>query len=58
MPRDAFYGAGAEDQILLVVPSLDLICVRNGGKLAAQESEEDARARHLFEPLMAALGDR
>jgi len=30
IPRDAFAGTGAGDQILLVIPSLDLIIVRNG----------------------------
>jgi hypothetical protein len=32
-PRDAFAGAGAQHQILLVVPSLDLVVVRNGDAL-------------------------
>ena len=30
VPRDAFAGAGAGQELLLVVPSLDLIVVRNG----------------------------
>jgi CubicO group peptidase (beta-lactamase class C family) len=33
VPRDAFAGAGAGHQALLVVPSLDLVIVRNGGVL-------------------------
>jgi CubicO group peptidase (beta-lactamase class C family) len=33
MPRDAFWGAGAGDQVLLVIPSLKLIVVRNGQTL-------------------------
>ena len=32
-PRDAFAGAGASHQIIVVVPSLDLIVVRNGDAL-------------------------
>jgi CubicO group peptidase (beta-lactamase class C family) len=35
VPRDAFAGAGAQQQILLVIPSLDLIVVRNGGALGS-----------------------
>jgi len=31
VPRDAFAGAGAGQELLLVVPSLDMIVVRNGG---------------------------
>ena len=30
LPKDAFWGSGAGHQILLVVPSLNLIAVRNG----------------------------
>jgi CubicO group peptidase (beta-lactamase class C family) len=33
VPRDAFVGAGAGQQILLVIPSLNLIVVRNGTAL-------------------------
>ena len=33
VPRDTFPGAGAGNQVLLVIPSLDLIVVRNGGNL-------------------------
>jgi CubicO group peptidase (beta-lactamase class C family) len=33
VPRDAFVGAGASQQLLMVIPSLDLIVVRNGGAL-------------------------
>ena len=35
-PRDAFAGAGAQDQVILVVPSLDLVVVRNGDALAQE----------------------
>jgi hypothetical protein len=30
LPRDAFVGAGAGHQVLVVIPSLDLIAVRYG----------------------------
>jgi CubicO group peptidase (beta-lactamase class C family) len=33
VPRDAFQGSGAGNQMLLVVPSLDLIVVRNGSDI-------------------------
>lgn len=38
IPRDAFAGAGAQLQLLLVVPSLDLIVVRNGGALSSHDT--------------------
>ena len=34
LPKDTYYGAGAGDQLLIVVPSLNLIVVRNGETLA------------------------
>jgi len=59
LPRDAFFGSGAGHQILLVVPSLNLIVVRNGSVLANVEptpkSYHEAYRRFLFEPLMNAL---
>ena len=63
LPRDAFFGAGAGHQIVLVVPSLNLIAVRNGQELGAAASEparyHQPVQRFLFEPLMAevALAD-
>ena len=59
LPRDAFFGSGAGHQILLVVPSLNLIVVRNGNMLGNVEptpkSYHDAYRQFLFEPLMEAL---
>lgn len=60
LPRDAFWAAGAGHQILLVVPSLKLIAVRNGGELAPDvpgKFHEPVR-RLLFEPLMACVADK
>lgn len=54
LPRDAFWGAGAQGQVLLVVPSLKLIAVRNGGALDAGDNDR-ALERHVFGPLMEAL---
>jgi CubicO group peptidase (beta-lactamase class C family) len=62
IPRDAVWGAGAGDQVLLVVPSLRLIMVRNGRELApAPESGDvltrfhDPRAKILLGPLIDAV---
>jgi CubicO group peptidase (beta-lactamase class C family) len=70
LPRDAVWGAGAGDQLLLVIPSLKLILVRNGQTLAPGPDEpplktddvftrfHDYRANVLFEPLVDAVLDR
>jgi len=60
LPADAFAGAGAGNQILLVVPSLDLIAVRNGGLLGDPARGEGFWGRvekYLFHPLMESLTD-
>src|SRR6185436_854979 len=56
LPKDAYWGAGAGNQILLVVPSLNLIAVRNGADLARDKGREVVNEM-LFEPLMAAIVD-
>jgi CubicO group peptidase (beta-lactamase class C family) len=66
LPRDTYYGAGAGDQLLIVVPSLDLIVVRNGAALTPEpknpkdvfEAFHDARVKVLFEPVIDAIVDR
>jgi len=59
LPRDAFVGEGAGNQVLLVVPSLNLIVVRNGDVLDPRAAGEGAWAgpldRHIFTPLMEAI---
>jgi CubicO group peptidase (beta-lactamase class C family) len=67
VPGDAYWGAGAGDQLLFVVPSLNLIMVRNGQTIAPLPGEppvpqddvftryHDYRAHVLFEPLVAAV---
>lgn len=60
LPPDAFWAAGAGHQILLIVPSLNLIVVRNGEALAADVKPADYPAalnQFLFKPLMAAVTD-
>jgi len=60
LPTDAFAGAGNGHQLLLIVPSLDLIVVRfgrtmNGGDFGAGYWR--AANELLFEPLMRAIVD-
>jgi CubicO group peptidase (beta-lactamase class C family) len=63
LPRDTYYGAGAGDQLLIVVPSLNLIVVRFGEALAPVprnarnvfEAFHDERVKILFEPILAAI---
>ncbi|MDA2939181.1 serine hydrolase, partial [Acidobacteria bacterium AH-259-A15] len=57
VPHDAFAGAGAGNQILLVVPSLNLIVVRNGGALAEDTGFWGGLEKYLFEPLIGAVMD-
>ncbi len=59
LPRDAFCGTGAGHQIVLVVPSLNLIAVRNGDTIATAGGEPNAYhaplRRYLFKPLVDAV---
>ncbi len=59
VPRDAFAGAGAGHQVIVAIPSLDLIVVRNGDAMA------DPKAgfwgpiyEKVLRPLMAAVVER
>jgi len=59
LPRDAYAGIGIDHQVLLVVPSLELIVVRFGGALGNPSPHGLGSAfwqdleEHLFKPLMA-----
>ena len=58
VPRDAFVGAGAGHQVLLVIPSLELIVVRNGESLGDPVKGETFWAgleKYLLNPLMNAI---
>lgn len=58
VPRDAFAGAGAGNQVLLVIPSLDLIVVRNGSTLGDESKGEGfwgGLEKYLFNPLMNSI---
>src|SRR5439155_5696124 len=56
-PRDAFAGGGANHQILLVIPSLDLIVVRNGTTLGADKPFWASVEQEIVTPLMHAVTD-
>ena len=58
LPRDAFAGAGAGQQILLVVPSLKLIVVRNGSETQGNNDGQFWAPvyENIFAPVMDALG--
>jgi CubicO group peptidase (beta-lactamase class C family) len=58
VPRDAFSGAGAGNQVLLVVPSLNLIVVRNGSNLYDASKGEGfwgGIVQYVFNPVMDAI---
>ena len=60
LPRDTFAGSGASNQILLVIPSLDIIVVRQGGWLrenATWDTHWGDYEKYLFNPLMDAFVD-
>lgn len=54
LPKDAYWGSGAGNQTLLIVPSLNLIVVRNGAALG-DDIDRSSLNNKLFEPLMAAF---
>ena len=59
LPKDAFWGSGAGHQIVLVIPSLNLIAVRNGETLEPAGGEPNdyhkPLRKYLFAPLVAAV---
>lgn len=58
VPRDAFAGAGAGGQYLMVIPSFEMVIVRMGDDLN-KESDTDgfwlAAEKHIFNPIMDAI---
>jgi CubicO group peptidase (beta-lactamase class C family) len=54
LPKDAFIGAGRGLQILLVIPSLDMIVVRFGQHKGAREFWTEVE-QYLFNPIMDAV---
>lgn len=57
-PTDAFWGAGAGQQLLLVVPSLDLIAVRNGELMDSDMGFDAGLETYIVGPLMEAFTSR
>ena len=57
-PRDAFSGLGAGHQVVFVVPSLNLIAVRNGGQIRSTIEYHAAIRQFFFNPLMGTVVDR
>ena len=55
LPRDAFWGSGAGHQVLFVVPSKQLIVVRNGALLNSSMEHHDALNADLFTPALDAI---
>jgi CubicO group peptidase (beta-lactamase class C family) len=55
LPRDAFWGSGAGHQVVFIVPSLNLIAVRNGSTLDAELDHQEALRVYLFRPLVEAV---
>ncbi|HDY65428.1 MAG TPA: hypothetical protein ENH84_04245, partial [Phycisphaerae bacterium] len=55
MPTDAFAGAGAQHQLLIVIPRLDMIIVRNGPELLGGKMSWGEVEKYLFKPLMQAV---
>ena len=54
VPRDAFAGAGAGQQVLLVVPSLDLVVVRNGALMGSAAQFWRDAVDNVFDPVVEA----
>jgi CubicO group peptidase (beta-lactamase class C family) len=59
IPRDAFAGAGADQQAMLVVPSLNLVIVRNGRYLGPQGEKRfwGDLVEDVFGPVVAAMSE-
>lgn len=58
LPRDAAVGAGANHNVVLVVPSLELVAVRLGGSLTGTHWDGpfwDELEEFIFRPLIAAM---
>jgi CubicO group peptidase (beta-lactamase class C family) len=56
MPRDAYYAAGAGHRVVVVLPSLHTIVIRNGQALGrGDEPYHAAQIKYFFQPMMEAL---
>jgi len=57
LPGDAFSGSGNHQQTLVVIPSLNLIMVRNGHHMNPDLTCGECIYHHLSKPLMSAIID-
>ena len=60
-PRDLFFGSGAGNQVMIVIPSMKMIIVRNGEDMhnhAKGEAYHHGYVHYLMNPLMDAFTDR
>ena len=57
LAEDAFWGSGAGHQVVFVVPSLNLIAVRNGSTLGTETGHGESLRAHLFRPLVETIMD-
>ena len=56
LPTDAYAGMGGGNQITLVIPSLDLIMVRNGENLSSAPGKQNVMLdRIIFKPLINSI---
>jgi CubicO group peptidase (beta-lactamase class C family) len=61
VPRDAIAGAGAQHQVIVIIPSLDLVVVRNGDTIGGPGRGAGFWTpvyREILQPLMAAVKER
>ncbi len=61
VPRDAIAGAGAQHQVIVIIPSLDMVVVRNGDAIGGRGRGEGFWTpvyRELLQPLMAAVMEK
>jgi CubicO group peptidase (beta-lactamase class C family) len=61
VPRDAIAGAGAQHQVIVIIPSLDLVVARNGDSLSGAGRGVGFWTpvyRDILEPLMGAVTER
>jgi CubicO group peptidase (beta-lactamase class C family) len=60
LPRDAYAGAGHGDNVVLIIPSQNLVVVRAGGELGSPRQPDSLAAwgpidQFLFDPIMEAI---
>jgi CubicO group peptidase (beta-lactamase class C family) len=56
MPRNVYFAAGAGHRLVVVIPDLEVIIVRNGDLLSTTEPYMAAQDKYFFQPMIRALG--